>query len=226
MAFRLTDAEQLTIGRTSSRFVWRGVAFELPLGGAFNVSNALAAATAAALLDIDVPVIAEGIRSAGPVPGRFESIDVGQPYGVIVDYAHTPDGLARVLDSARAGLAAGGRVIVVFGCGGDRDRGKRPLMGEVATRMADVAILTSDNPRSEDPHTIIEEARAGARHPERLTIEVDRRAAIALAISGAAPGDIVVVAGKGHETGQDIGGVVTPFDDRAVVADEIRGVRR
>jgi UDP-N-acetylmuramoyl-L-alanyl-D-glutamate--2,6-diaminopimelate ligase len=142
-------------------------------------------------------------------------VDAGQPFTVIVDYAHTPDGLERVLDAARP-PGAPHRVAVVFGCGGQRDRGKRPLMGEVAAGRADLAVLTNDNPRDEDPAAIIEEVRAGVRNRERLVVEPDREAAIALALDWAGPGDVVVVAGKGHETGQQIGASVRPFDDREV----------
>ncbi len=137
---------------------------------------------------------------------------------MLVDFAHTPDALAQTLTGARR-MAGDGRVLVVFGCGGDRDRVKRPQMGEVATRLADLAVLTSDNPRSEDPATIIDEVRAGVQRSEVLTVEPDRRAAIALALAAARAGDVVVLAGKGHETTQAIGGHVVPFDDRAVAAE-------
>jgi UDP-N-acetylmuramoyl-L-alanyl-D-glutamate--2,6-diaminopimelate ligase len=145
------------------------------------------------------------------VPGRFEFVDAGQPFTVVVDYAHTPDGLAAALAAARE---LGERVIVVFGCGGDRDRGKRPLMGAVAAHKADLAVLTSDNPRSEDPLTIIEEVRAGAPGARNLLVEPDRAAAIALALGEARAGDVVLIAGKGHETGQVMGDETRPFDDR------------
>lgn len=187
----------------------------IPLGGGVNVVNALAAATTAAALGLPDDVIAAGLARVPAVPGRMEVIDAGQPFGVIVDYAHTPDGLERVLTSAHQ-ARPGGRVAVVFGCGGGRDRAKRPLMGEVASRLADLAVLTSDNPRNEDPAAIIDEVESGAAGPGRMVVEADRRAAIARAIEWARPGDVVVVAGKGHETGQEIGGRVIPFDDRAV----------
>ena len=152
------------------------------------------------------------------MPGRFERVvgDQARPFTVVVDYAHTPDGLDKVLTAGRELLDRNHRLLVVFGCGGDRDAAKRPLMGEIATRLADRAYLTSDNPRSEDPLAIIDQVRAGVGHTERLVVEPDRAAAIAIAIADAAPGDLVVIAGKGHETGQDIGGVVTEFDDRVV----------
>jgi UDP-N-acetylmuramoyl-L-alanyl-D-glutamate--2,6-diaminopimelate ligase len=151
------------------------------------------------------------------VPGRNEPVEVGQPFTVLVDYAHTPDGLEQALVAARE-VVGDGRVVVVFGCGGDRDRAKRPLMGEVATRLADVAILTSDNPRSEDPAAIIDQVRAGVSRPEAMVVEPDRRAAIAVALATAEAGDVVIIAGKGHETTQTFGADVLPFDDRAVAA--------
>jgi UDP-N-acetylmuramoyl-L-alanyl-D-glutamate--2,6-diaminopimelate ligase len=144
---------------------------------------------------------------------------------VVVDYAHTPDGLARVLGCARR-AAAGGAVTVVFGCGGDRDRAKRPAMGRVAAAMADRAVLTSDNPRGEDPLAIIDEVRAGVTVPSALVVEPDRAAAIRLAVAGPRPGDVVVIAGKGHETGQEAAGVVTPFDDREVALAALKELAR
>jgi UDP-N-acetylmuramoyl-L-alanyl-D-glutamate--2,6-diaminopimelate ligase len=193
-------------------------AIELRLGGRFNVENALAAAAAARLLGIGDEAIAVGLARVPGVPGRFESVDEGQPFAVIVDYAHKPGALENVLRTARE-LADGRRVICVFGCGGDRDRGKRPRMGRIAAELADRAILTSDNPRSEDPHAIIDEVLAGA--PE-LEVEPDRAAAIARAIEGAAAGDVVLIAGKGHEQGQAVAGVVHPFDDRVVAREVLR----
>jgi len=189
-----------------------------PLCGIFNVENVLGAVAAGLLLDLDEDAIAEGIASVDAVPGRFEAIDEGQPFAVVVDYAHTPDSLATVLRAAR-GLGTG-RVLVVFGAGGDRDRGKRPLMGKVAAELADVTIVTSDNPRSEPPLAIIEDVLQGAG--VEVEIDPDRRGAIARAISLAEEGDVVVIAGKGHEQGQEIAGVVTPFDDREVVRDALR----
>src|SRR5262249_23509629 len=148
-----------------------------------------------------------GIESVGEVPGRFETVEEGQPFTVVVDYAHKPDALRNVLLTARE-LAAG-RVICVFGCGGDRDRGKRPQMGQVGSERADVAIVTSDNPRTEDPLRIIEEIVAGM--PGGYEVEPDRRRAIERSIELARPGDVVVIAGKGHERGQEIAGSVLPF---------------
>ena len=190
---------------------------DLRLRGAFNRANALLAAASARALGVDEDAIVRGLESVRGVPGRFEEVDEGQPFTVLVDYAHKPGSLESVLTAAR-GIAAG-RVICVFGCGGDRDRGKRPVMGRIASALADRAILTSDNPRSEDPRAIIDEVLAGA--PE-LEVEPDRRAAIELALEGAREGDVVVIAGKGHEQGQEIAGRVHPFDDRSVAREVLR----
>jgi UDP-N-acetylmuramoyl-L-alanyl-D-glutamate--2,6-diaminopimelate ligase len=160
------------------------------------------------------------------VPGRMQSVRAGQDFAAIVDYAHTPDAVETVLAAVRP--MTPGRLIAVLGCGGDRDRGKRPLMGAALARGADVAVLTSDNPRSEDPAAILADMRAGALAAAgraRLVVEPDRAAAIALAVSMARAGDTLVVAGKGHEQGQDIGGVVTPFDDTAVLTAAITAAR-
>jgi UDP-N-acetylmuramoyl-L-alanyl-D-glutamate--2,6-diaminopimelate ligase len=188
----------------------------VPLPGSFNVSNALAAVAACAEAGLDAATIAHGIASGGGVPGRFERIEAGQPFTVVVDYAHKPDAVEAALESLRP-LAAG-RLLVVLGAGGDRDPGKRPIMGEIAARLADVVVVTDDNPRTEDPAAIraalLEGARAGRAE---VVEEGDRRAAIDIALGLARPGDIVLVAGKGHETGQEVAGVVHPFDDRTVV---------
>jgi UDP-N-acetylmuramoyl-L-alanyl-D-glutamate--2,6-diaminopimelate ligase len=181
----------------------------------------LAAAAAGILLDLDDDAIADGIARVEGVPGRFEAIDEGQPFAVVVDYAHTPDSLATVLGAARD--LGDGRVIVVFGAGGDRDRGKRALMGKVAADLADSTIVTSDNPRSEKPLAIIQDVLQGAGVD--VEIDPDRRSAIERAIALADEGDVVVIAGKGHEQGQDVGGVVSPFDDRAVAREALRGRR-
>jgi UDP-N-acetylmuramoyl-L-alanyl-D-glutamate--2,6-diaminopimelate ligase len=222
--YGLDDAVDAEIGAGASRFRWRGEAVALPMGGAHNVANALAAATAAEALGVAAADVAAGLARAPVVPGRWEVVDAGQRFGVVVDYAHTPDGLEHVLGAARATLAPGARLIVVFGCGGDRDRAKRPLMANVATRLADVAVLTSDNPRGEDPAAIIAEAAAGADPAGRLVVEPDREKAIALAFDAARQDDLVIVAGKGHETGQVVGDRVLPFDDR-VVARRLLGGR-
>jgi UDP-N-acetylmuramoyl-L-alanyl-D-glutamate--2,6-diaminopimelate ligase len=213
--YSLADVQQLELGPTSSTGMWRGHRLVVPLGGQFNVSNALAALTAAVELGIDEATAVEGIGRAPQVAGRFEVVTTTQPFQVVVDYAHTPDGVDQVLKAARA--VTSGRVIVVLGAGGDRDGEKRPLMGEAAARHADVVVVTSDNPRSEDPQAIADAVAAGAAgHPD-LRVELDRRAAIALAVGEARAGDTVVVAGKGHETTQTVGERVVPFDDREVV---------
>jgi UDP-N-acetylmuramoyl-L-alanyl-D-glutamate--2,6-diaminopimelate ligase len=199
------------------------VELETPLRGRFNVYNVLGALAAARALGVPLETAAEAIRTAAAPPGRFEAVDAGQPFAVLVDYAHTPDSLENVLRSAR-GLVTkpGARLHVVFGCGGDRDRGKRPLMGEIARRLADRVIVTSDNPRSEDPDAIIEEILVGAGGDvEHL---VDRREAIELAIETAEPGDVVVIAGKGHEQGQEFAdGRKIPFDDVTVAREVLNG---
>jgi UDP-N-acetylmuramoyl-L-alanyl-D-glutamate--2,6-diaminopimelate ligase len=225
LTYTLADAEGLVLGARRSRFRWRGQDVDLPLGGRHNVSNALAAATAAESLGIDRSIVAAGLRAAPPVPGRWELVEGDQPFTVVVDYAHTPDGLTQVLDAAR-GVVGDRRVVVVFGCGGDRDRAKRPRMAAAATAAADLTVLTSDNPRHEDPLEIIAEARAGATPGRALLVEPDRRAAIAAALERARPGDVVVIAGKGHETVQDLGDRVVPFDDREVARRLLRERRR
>src|SRR3954470_11096650 len=206
-------------------FTVRGGGVELPLPGRFNVSNALVALAAGDALGLSLGAMAASLRAVGPVPGRVQAVDMGQDFAVLVDYSHKPAALENVLRAARE--LASGRVIAVFGAGGDRDRGKRPLMGEIGARLADVAIVTSDNPRSEDPDAIIDEVLAGvpagAAGVER---EVDRRAAIERAIALAAAGDVVVIAGKGHETGQEFaGGRKEPFDDVVVAREALAGVR-
>jgi UDP-N-acetylmuramoyl-L-alanyl-D-glutamate--2,6-diaminopimelate ligase len=188
------------------------------LRGRFNVENILGSIAAGRLLGIDDATIIAGIENLDGVPGRFESVDEGQPFSVIVDYAHTPEALENVLLAAR-GLDAG-RVLCVFGCGGDRDRGKRPVMGRIAGQLADVAIVTSDNPRSEDPRAIIDEIVAGAEGG--LEIEPDRREAIVRAVEEAKPGDVVLIAGKGHEQGQQFRDRTVPFDDREVAREALR----
>jgi UDP-N-acetylmuramoyl-L-alanyl-D-glutamate--2,6-diaminopimelate ligase len=218
--YSLADAEHLEVGAARCRFRWRGQLVELPLGGRFNASNALAAATAAAHLGIDVAAIAAGLSSAPPVPGRFEPVHAGQPFAVLVDYAHKPGALESALLAARD-AAGGGRVLLVFGAGGDRDRTKRPEMGEVAARLADRVLLTSDNPRGEDPLAIIDAVRTGMARIDTLTIEPDRAAAIAQALAEARAGDVVLIAGKGHEAVQIVGDATLPFDDRAVARDAL-----
>ncbi|HWF56449.1 MAG TPA: UDP-N-acetylmuramoyl-L-alanyl-D-glutamate--2,6-diaminopimelate ligase [Solirubrobacteraceae bacterium] len=216
-------AADVQTGLTGSAFTVATPGGELrlrsPLRGEFNVSNVLAALAAARGLGVPAETCAAAIATAGQVPGRFETVDDGQPFAVIVDYAHTPDSLENVLRAARE--LTDKRLIAVFGCGGDRDRGKRPLMGEIGARLADVAIVTSDNPRSEDPEAIIAEVLAGAG--SGVEHEVDRRVAIAQAIEQAGDGDVVMIAGKGHEQGQEFaGGVKLPFDDVTVAHDILR----
>lgn len=216
--YGLADGRGLDIGTTHCTFTWEGTSIRVGLPGRFNALNALAAATTARVLGVGVATIASGLAAATPPAGRFEPVDSGQPFAVLVDYSHKPDALEQALTTSRE-LAPTGRVTVVFGCGGDRDATKRPIMGEVAARLADAVVLTSDNPRSEDPDTIIAEVRAGVPADRRgaLTVEPDRRKAIALALSRAEPGDLVLVAGKGHETTQTTGDLVVPFDDRVEV---------
>jgi UDP-N-acetylmuramoyl-L-alanyl-D-glutamate--2,6-diaminopimelate ligase len=209
--------ESLELGPVGSRFTAAGIDLETPLRGRFNVENALGAVAAGLLLDLDEAAIAAGIAAVREVPGRFEVVDAGQPFTVLVDYAHTPDSLETVLRAARE--LGEGRVIVVFGAGGDRDRGKRRLMGRAAVQLADIAIVTSDNPRSEDPLAIIEGVLQGTGVD--VEIDPDRRSAIRRAVSIAEPGDVVVIAGKGHEQGQEIAGVVHPFDDRVVAREAL-----
>jgi UDP-N-acetylmuramoyl-L-alanyl-D-glutamate--2,6-diaminopimelate ligase len=201
---------------------WGELEVASPLVGRHNLSNILAAAGACLHLGLTPVEVAEGIAALQAVPGRFEKVESGQPFGVFVDYAHTPDALERVLAFARS--YAAGRVIAVFGCGGDRDRGKRPLMGAAAVRLADLAVLTSDNPRSEEPGTILAEIETGARAaagPGRYRTIADRREAIAFAVAEARPGDLVVIAGKGHETYQILRERTIPFDDRRAAADAL-----
>jgi UDP-N-acetylmuramoyl-L-alanyl-D-glutamate--2,6-diaminopimelate ligase len=190
---------------------------ELKLAGRFNVENALAAAAAARALGIGETAIKQGIEAVTRVPGRFEPVDEGQPFTVLVDYAHTPGALETALEAARE-LGRGGRLLCVFGAGGDRDRAKRPLMGRVVAELADVSLVTSDNPRSEDPAAIAAEVVAGLD----LEVELDRRRAIERAVESARAGDVVVIAGKGHEQGQEIAGRKLPFDDREVAREALR----
>jgi UDP-N-acetylmuramoyl-L-alanyl-D-glutamate--2,6-diaminopimelate ligase len=199
-----------------------------PLIGRHNVYNVLGALAATRALGVPLNRAAAAIGTAQPVPGRFELVDVGQPFAVLVDYAHTPDALENALRTARELVLSGrpeGRLHVVFGCGGDRDRSKRPAMGEIAGRLGDHVIVTSDNPRSEDPAAIIEEILAGTA-AGALEPEIDRRAAIFRAIAAARPGDVVLIAGKGHEqTLVSSGGRGLPFDDVTVARSALRRLR-
>jgi UDP-N-acetylmuramoyl-L-alanyl-D-glutamate--2,6-diaminopimelate ligase len=191
---------------------------DLKLRGRFNLENALGAFAAARLLEVAEDATVRGLEALRGVPGRFESVAEGQPFEVIVDYSHKPDALESVLRTARE--LATGRVICVFGCGGDRDRGKRPLMGRIASELADVAILTSDNPRSEDPLAIIDEVLSGVTG--EIEVEPDRAAAIEQAVAEARDGDVVLIAGKGHEQGQEFADRTIPFDDREVAREALR----
>ncbi len=215
VTYGLDDAEDLRFDGAISRFRWRGFEIVLQLAGAHNVSNALAAARAAELLGMEAADIADALCATSPVRGRFEAVDAGQPFHIAVDYAHTPDALRAALAAARQ-VAADGRVIVVFGCGGDRDVEKRADMGRVATEAADVVVVTSDNPRSEEPAAIIADILTGidAAGSSAPIVEPDRQEAIRLAVAEASAGDLVLIAGKGHETYQIIGDETIDFDDR------------
>lgn len=195
----------------------------LTLLGEFNVANALAAAATALAGGFEFDDVVEGLHRPLVVPGRLERVDAGQGFTVLVDYAHTPDALARALDAARS-LAPAGRVLAVFGCGGDRDIEKRPLMGASAASGADFVVITSDNPRSEDPESITDAIVSGWRGGTRFVVDLDRRSAIRRALSDAEPDDVVLVAGKGHEAGQTADGITIPFDDRVVVRDELEAL--
>jgi UDP-N-acetylmuramoyl-L-alanyl-D-glutamate--2,6-diaminopimelate ligase len=197
---------------------------QVPIAGDFNVANALAAIASLAEAGFDARAVAAGIAAAGGVPGRLERVDAGQDFLAVVDYAHKPDAVTAALTTLRP--LTRGRLVVVLGAGGDRDRGKRAVMGEIAARLADVLIVTDDNPRTEEPATIRAAMLAGAAEvPEHERAEVhergNRREAIRLAVSRARAGDTVVVAGKGHETGQEVDGTVYPFDDRTVLLEEL-----
>jgi UDP-N-acetylmuramoyl-L-alanyl-D-glutamate--2,6-diaminopimelate ligase len=223
------SALDITLAPSGSSFTVRtpdGGTFPaaVPLAGDFNVANALAAIAAAGEVGLDARAVADGIAASGGVPGRLERVDAGQDFLALVDYAHKPDAVTAALETLRPLTA--GRLVVVIGAGGDRDPGKRPIMGEIAARLADVLVLTDDNPRTEDPAAIRAALMAGVETvpaPERAEVHErgDRREAIRLAVSLAGPGDTVVVAGKGHETGQEVAGTVQPFDDRAVLLEEL-----
>jgi UDP-N-acetylmuramyl-tripeptide synthetase len=216
------DGIRMTVETPRGRLALRS-----PLIGEHNVLNLLGAAATGLALDLDPGAIAAALGAVSTVPGRFEQVQAGQPFLVVVDYAHTPDALERVLATARR--ITPGRLGVVFGCGGDRDRGKRPIMGEIAVRLADQAWVTSDNPRSEEPEAIIDEVVVGvarvAGGPARCGRHADRRAAIEAALGWARAGDTVMIAGKGHETYQVVGRDVLDFDDRAVAREILAGGR-
>jgi UDP-N-acetylmuramoyl-L-alanyl-D-glutamate--2,6-diaminopimelate ligase len=221
-------ADDLVVGERGSSFTARGprgvaVPVEVQLPGRFNVVNALGALALLVATGVAPDAAAAGIGTLAGVPGRMERVEAGQPYLAVVDFAHTPGAVETVLSSVR-GLIDG-RLIVVLGCGGDRDRAKRPLMGAAAARLADLAFFTNDNPRSEDPAEILAQMAVGAdsvaSSAAKVTVIQDRAEAIAAAVAEAGPGDAVVVAGKGHERGQEQNGVATPFDDRATLAEAI-----
>jgi UDP-N-acetylmuramoyl-L-alanyl-D-glutamate--2,6-diaminopimelate ligase len=211
VAFSQTDVSEVTIRVDSVSFRWKNNVIALPMGGGFTLMNALAAVTACDQLGVSVEAMIDGCADLGQIPGRFQSVPNDLGLSVVVDYAHTPDGLQQVITSARA--VCTGRLIVVFGCGGDRDAGKRPLMG-AAAQEADIVYVTSDNPRSEDPALIMKQVAVGiSRESCEVHMEIDRAKAIASAISMAGRGDIVVIAGKGHEATQEVAGVHYPFND-------------
>jgi UDP-N-acetylmuramoyl-L-alanyl-D-glutamate--2,6-diaminopimelate ligase len=220
--------EALVCAPTGSTFTLLGpdgisVSGGTQLAGAFNVDNAALAVVALVAAGADVVAAATGVQACPGVPGRMERVETGGRFLALVDYAHSPDSLERLLVTARGLLEPGGRLIVVVGAGGDRDPYKRSMMGAIAARDADVVMLTSDNPRSEDPLAIIAAMHEGADGVPGATVETepDRRAAIEAAVRAARPGDVVVVAGKGHEQGQEISGVIHPFDDRVVLREAI-----
>jgi UDP-N-acetylmuramoyl-L-alanyl-D-glutamate--2,6-diaminopimelate ligase len=226
-AVRRFDVAGIGLGLGWSRFIWHGRPVEIALSGRFNVDNALLAAEAALTLGVDADEVAFGLTQAPPVPGRMEPVVIEgeeHAFSVLVDYAHTPAGLEVVLNELAQLKRPGSRTVLVFGCGGNRDQAKRPLMGRVAVGLADLAIVTSDNPRDEDPLRIIEQVRSGIdsatdRRAE-VVFEPDRRRAIAIAIERAESGDVVLIAGKGHETTQELHGHASAFDDR-IVAKEV-----
>ena len=211
-------ADRLELGPHGSTFTAVGLDLATHLPGIFNVENVLGAVAAAMLLDVDDGAIVAGIAAVRGVAGRFEAVDEGQGFAVVVDYAHKPDALAAVLQAARP--LGDGQLTLVFGAGGDRDRSKRSEMGRIAKQLADSVIVTSDNPRSEDPLEIIGEVLQGAGTD--VEVDPDRRSAIETAIARATDGDVVVIAGKGHEQGQEIAGVVHPFDDREIARAALR----
>lgn len=209
-----------------------GHAFEAPLSGHFNVTNALAAVTVLRELGLPWNILVEGLREAPPPPGRFERVEAGQPFTVLVDYAHSPAALEEALKAARKLAGKGGRVLSVFGCGGDRDRTKRPIMGRLSASLADLSFLTSDNPRTEDPKAILREVLGGIpkgllrNGSRRVWVEVDRAEALRSCLQKAQAGDVVLVAGKGHETYQILGDRKVHFDDRETVKRLLKKVGR
>lgn len=224
------QVDDIDVTASSHRYRWNGRDVACSLGGRFNVDNSLLSLHVLDHLDIDIELAVASLASLDAVPGRFEIVDhpaaVDRGITVVVDYAHTPDGLEVLLDSART--ITRGRLLSVFGCAGNRDREKRPVMGEIAARLSDMSIATSDNPRGEDPNSIIDDVIAGVddQYRSRVTRQPDRRLAVRHALELAEPGDVVVIAGKGHETMQDLGHTVVDFDDRAVARDELARLER
>jgi UDP-N-acetylmuramoyl-L-alanyl-D-glutamate--2,6-diaminopimelate ligase len=219
------SASEIEFDASGATFSVGGMRLRTGLPGHFNVANALGAFAAAEAIGVGSDFAAAGLARAERVPGRFEPVDEGQGFSVIVDYAHTPDSLENVLRAARRLTA--GRLISVFGAGGDRDRDKRPKMGRAGVELSDLAVITSDNPRSEDPEAIVAAVAGGAEGAGEVEIVLDRREAIALALGRAGPGDTVVIAGKGHEQGQEFAdGRKLPFDDREVAREELRRLGR
>jgi len=210
-----SNQAKIVVHPASTVFTWQGHEVVLPLGGKFMATNALVAAELAQSVGVDSATIVEALQQMAPVPGRFETIASTSGPVVVIDYAHTPEALTTVLTAARS-LAGGKKVLLVFGCGGNRDHGKRPLMGAAAQKGADLCFVTSDNPRDEPPRGVIEDILIGMTEQPALK-ELDRAKAIAAALHAADPGDVVVVAGKGHEQTQEIAGQFLPFDDRQIV---------
>ncbi|MGA3214543.1 MAG: UDP-N-acetylmuramoyl-L-alanyl-D-glutamate--2,6-diaminopimelate ligase [Acidimicrobiales bacterium] len=226
-SFSLAQAKDLEVGLEESHFRLGTAPVRLRPGGEINVRNALAAAAAARALGVPEATIAAGLSAAEGPSGRLEPVPHDLGVEILVDYAHTPAGLEEILAAARAEAELRrGRVLVVFGCGGERDRAKRPVMGSIATHLADVAVLTSDNPRSEDPLAIIREVWTGCDGAARLVVEPDRRLAIAAVLRAAGTGDVVVVAGKGHERLQEMADRSVEFSDRDVIAEELARLGR
>ena len=225
-SFGVKDVREIRADASKVSFVWQDQKFKIQMGGQFNLMNALAAATAAAKLGVTLGDIAKGLAAASAVPGRFESVSVGQSFSVVVDYAHTPEALQNVLVAARQIVSNKDKVILVFGCGGGRDHLKRPKMGAVAVKFADSVYITSDNPRHEDALTIANEILQGAskdlNNSSKVTVDLDRRHAIAAAFASAKSGDIVIIAGKGHEATQTIGANELPFSDVEVSRELLR----
>ncbi len=214
-SFGASDASDVVVTPRHHEFTWRGKRVSVPLGGRFNLMNSIAAATTAVTLGVEPDSVVNSLASVTPVRGRYQVVDHRSEPTVVVDYAHDAHSLEMVIAATRELISPMSRVIVVFGCGGDRDKGKRSEMGRVASERADLVFVTSDNPRSEQPAAIAEEILAGVSSElaSRVNVELDRRAAISAAIAAAVPGDVVIVAGKGHENTQTIGTTVVPFDD-------------